>query len=207
MRYFDPGFSSAISSARGAGIQPAFFVWFTGKDRDSGAPVSMGVWSRARSTSISVPLPDGSNSALRTYIGGCGLSVSGLRNVADLTDNPVTVTMSQIADAAQYLIRGLDLRLARCEIHATSLRGSVLVSAPQLQWVGIVDEGPISTPAAGSDGGISLSVRSEILSMLSAINPAKSSDAHQKRRREGDEFSKYSSTVSARNIQWYQGDS
>lgn len=203
MRYFDTGFSQAMSLARGDGIKPVYFVWFTGKDRDSGAAVSMGLWSRSRDTSVSVQTPDGGSSALRSYIGGCGLEVSGLRYVADLTDNPVTVSISQIADAAQYLIRGLDLRLAHCEIHATSMRGGVLVSQPQLQWVGIVDEGPISTPAAGSDGGISLSVRSEILSMLSAINPAKSSDAHQKRRREGDQFCKYSSTVGSRKVQWY----
>lgn len=204
MRYFDSGFVAAMQAAREVGIAPLHFVWFTAKDRATGAPVSMGFWSGDYDLDFNVPLPDGSGTVTRTYTGGCGLSVSGLQYVGDLTDNPVTVELSQIADAAQHLIRGLDLRLAGCEIHATSLTGGALVSAPQIQWVGIVDDGPISTPSAGGDGGISLAVRSELMAMLTATNPAKSSDAHQKRRKAGDLFCKFASTIAARKVQWYK---
>ena len=204
MRYFDSGFTAAMQATREQGIAPVYFAWLTAKDRTTGAAAPMGFWSGDDDMTVNVPLPDGSGTATRTYLGGCGLSVDGLQYVGDLTDNPITVGLSQIADAAQELIRGRDLRLAGCEIHATSLTGAALVSAPQLQWVGIVDEGPISTPAAGSDGGISLSVRSELMAMLTATNPAKSSDAHQKRRRAGDLFCKYASTIAARKIQWYK---
>lgn len=50
-----------------------------------------------------------------------------------------------------------------------------------------------------------MSVRSELLTMLTAINPAKSSDAHQRRRNPVDEFCKYASTVHERFIQWRTG--
>ena len=204
MRYFDSGFTAAIAAVRDQGVAPVWFAWFTGRDRDTGAAVDMGFWSGDHDYALNVAMPDGSGAETRTYIGGCGLSVSGLYYTADLTDNAITVALSQIADAAQYLIRGLDLRLAQCEIHATSLTGAALVSAPQLQFVGIVDEGPISTPSVGSDGGISLSIRSEIMAMLTATNPAKSSNAHQKRRNPADLFCKFASTINSRKIQWYR---
>lgn len=205
MKTVDAGLLAALGAARTSGIAPVYFVWITGKDRDTGAASSMGFWSRTETISVTVPRPDGTT-ATRTYIGGCGLSVEGLTRTGGLEDNPVTVSMSQIADAAQQMARGLDPRLAYVEIHVTSMTGGALVSAPQLEWVGIVDEGPISTPSFGSDGAISFSVRSELMVMLTATNPAKSSDAHQKRRQAGDRFCEYASTISSRKIQWYTGE-
>ncbi|MCE8421539.1 hypothetical protein LZ190_23305, partial [Rhodovulum sulfidophilum] len=172
-------------------------------DRDTLEQVMLGLWSGDEDIQITVPLPEGGTQS-RTYIGGCGLSVSGLQYVGDLSDQPVTVTMSQIADAAQQLVRGYDVRMAECEIHATSMRGGVFVSAPQVMWVGIVDEGPISTPGVGGEGGISLTVRDELLVQLSAVNPATSSNAHQRGRNASDDFCKYASTVSSREVQWYK---
>ena len=50
---------------------------------------------------------------------------------------------------------------------------------------------------------IALTVRSELMAQLTAVNPAKSSDSHQKRRQTGDRFSEYARTVQARKVQWY----
>ncbi|AZV00347.1 hypothetical protein [Paracoccus sulfuroxidans] len=204
MRHFDSGFTAALQATRESGIAPVHFVWVVARDRETGAATPMGLWSGDYDLEVSVPLADGTGVVSRSYIGGCGLRVSGLKYVGDLTDSPVTVSLSQIADAAQYLVRGLDVRLAYCEIHATSMTGGSFVSAPQLQWVGIVDDGPISTPAAGGEGGVALSIRSELMAMLTATNPAKSSDAHQKRRRAGDRFSEYASTINSRKMDWYK---
>lgn len=152
MRYFHTGFTDEIQSARQDGIQPVYFVWLTGRNIDSGADESIGFWSRSEDRAVSVsPLTGGW--VTRTYIGGCGLTLSGLRYVADLTDNPVTVSLSQIADGAQHALRAIDMHMASCEIHASSLRGSRLVAPPERKWVGIVDDGSIGTPPAGSEGG------------------------------------------------------
>ncbi|MDS9468599.1 hypothetical protein RGQ15_13600 [Paracoccus sp. MBLB3053] len=206
MRFYDSGFATALTAARDAGIAPVWFVWLAGRDFDTGEEIEGGIWSGQDDLTVNVPLPDRSGSQTRTYIGGCGLSVTGISLHADWSDKPVTVSLSQIADGAQYLMRGVDLRLAPCEIHATSLTGGALVSPPQLEFAGIIDEGGIATPAPASEGAITMAVRSELLTMYSATNPAKSSDAHQKRRAAGDRFCEYAGTVSGRKVQWYKGD-
>lgn len=203
MKIFNPNLVASLQSAPDEGIKPVYFLWVLAKNRDTGAAQSMGLWSGDEDFATSVQAPDG-GTVSRTYLGGCNLSVEGIQYVADLTDNPITISMSQIADATQQLVRGYDVRLAYCEIHATTLTGGALTSPPQLQWVGIVDEAPIATPSVGGDGNISFSVRSEIMSMLTAINPAKSSDAHQKRRAAGDRFSEYASVIHSRRVQWFK---
>lgn len=204
MKTYDADFAASLTAARDGAIAPAYFVYIIATNRNTGADQPVGLWTGDEDISVSVALPDGTTET-RSYYGGCNLDLpNGIPYVADLTDNQVTVEMSQIADADQLLVRGHDVRLAYCEIHATTWTGGGLTSAPQLQWVGIVDEAPINTPAAGSDGSISLSIRSEIMSMLTATNPAKSSDAHQKRRKSGDKFCTYSGTVKSWNIQWFK---
>ena len=204
MRIYDTAFAASLTAAASEGLAPVWFAHFTAKNRETGAAVQMGLWSGDETISVAVETPEG-GSETRTYIGGCGMWVDGVQYVADLTDQPVNVTLSQIAPDAQQLIRGYDLRLAGCEIHATTRTGGALTSIPQLMWVGIVDEGPISTPAAGGEGGISLTVRSELMMQLMATNPAKSSDQHQRRRLAGDRFSEYAGTIGSRQVQWYRG--
>lgn len=203
MRTLDSAFLASLAAARDDGIAPVYFAWFKPRDRETGNTVTLGFWSGDEDISLSVPKPEGGTQT-RTYVGGCGLTVEGLQYVGDLSDQPVTVGLSQIAAGAQQLVRGYDVRLADCEIHATSMSGGAFVSAPQLMWVGIVDEGPISTPSAGGEGGIALTVRDELIAQLSAVNPAKSSHAHQISRQAGDLFCKYGSTVSSREVQWYK---
>lgn len=203
MKIFNPNFATSLQDARDGGIKPVYFLWVQAKNRTTGASETMGLWTGDEDILVNVQAPDGGTSS-RAYLGGCNLSVEGIQYVADLTDNPITINMSQIADATQQLVRGYDVRLAYCEVHATTLTGGALTSPPQLQWVGIVDDAPISTPSVGGDGSISFSVRSEIMSMLTATNPAKSSDAHQKRRAAGDRFSEYASIIHSRKVQWYR---
>lgn len=202
MKHIDLNFAASLAEARDGGIHPVRFVHVVAKRRDMGAEGIIGLWSGDDDITINVENPAG-GVIQRTYVGGCNLSVDGLQYVADLTDNPVTVTLSQIADATQQLVRGYDARQAYVEIHSTTMTGGSLTSVPQLDWVGVVDEAPIGTPSVGGDGSITLTVRSELMIQLTAINPAKSSDAHQKRRRAGDLFSKYAGIVEAIKVQWY----
>lgn len=203
MKTLEASFLSSLQAARDDGIAPAYFLWVEAKNRSTGAVEAMGLWSGDEDVTISVRTPTG-GLASRAYLGGCNLSVSGLQYVADLTDNPITASMSQIAPATQQMVRGTDVRLAYCEVHGTTWNGGALSSNPDLLWIGIVDDVQIGTPEAGGEGGIALTIRSEIMSQLTAINPAKSSDSHQKRRAPNDRFSEYSGTIKSRKVQWYE---
>ncbi len=203
MQIFNPNFISALRASRDAGIAPVYFFWLRARNRDTGAVETMGLWSGDEDISQQVESPEGGFTT-RSYLGGCNLRVDGIQYVADLTDNPVSVSLSQIADAAQQLVRGYDVRLAYCEIHATSWVGGAFASPPQLLWVGVVDDVSIATPDVGGEGQMGFSVRSEIMSQLTAINPAKSSDSHQKRRQAGDRFSEYSAVIKSRTVQGYK---
>lgn len=201
MRILEPSLVSSLQAARDEGIAPAYFVWVQGRDRTTGAAQSLGFWSGDDDVTINVQTPEGGLTS-KTYIGGCNLAIEGLQYVADLTDGSVTIGMSQISPGTQQLVRGYDVRLGYVEVHATTWNGGVLSSRPQLQWIGIVDDAQIATPAVGGDGAISLTVRSEIMSQLTEINPAKSSDTHQERRSSGDQFSRYSGMIRSRKIEW-----
>lgn len=203
MKTLEASFLSSLQAARDEGIAPVYFLWVEAKNRSTGAVEAMGLWSGDEDITINVRTPTGGLTS-RAYLGGCNLSVSGLQYVADLTDNPITASMSQIAPAAQQMVRGTDVRLAYCEVHGTTWNGGALSSNPDLLWVGIVDDVQIGTPEAGGEGAIALTIRSEIMSQLTAINPAKSSDSHQKRRDPDDRFSEYSGTIKSRKVQWYK---
>ena len=205
MNIYSPALAASFAAARDGSIAPVWFFWVVGRDRDTGADAPIGFWSGDEDITLTLAEADGTTVS-RTYIGGCDLDLpNGIPYVADLTDNPVTVTLSQIADAAQLMVRGYDGRLAYCEIHATTWTGGALTATPELQWVGIVDEASISTPTVGAEGGISLSIRSEVMSMMTVTNPAKSSSVQQQTRRAGDLFCKYSGTVKTWKLTWYEG--
>lgn len=203
MNIYDAAFAASLTAAQDGSIAPIYFLWVVARDRETGADAPIGLWSGDEDITITIEQPDGS-SVSRVYLGACNLEIDGIQYVADLTDNPVSASLSQLAPAAQLLVRGYDVRLAYCEIHATTWTGGALTSAPQLQWIGIVDEGPISTPGAGGEGGIALSIRSEIMTQLGQTSPAKSSDAHQRRRLSTDRFCEYSGIIGSRDVQWYR---
>lgn len=205
MQTLHPNFIASLQASRDEGIEPVYFFWVRGRNRSTGASEAIGLWSGDEDIMQAVEAPEG-GTVSRAYLGGCNLQAGEIAYVADLTDNPITVSMSQIADASQQLVRGYDVRLAYCEIHSTTKIGGAFSSQPQLQWIGIVDDVLIATPEVGGDGQMGLSVRSELMAQLTAINPAKSSDSHQKRRQAGDRFSEYSGAIKARSIQWYKAE-
>lgn len=121
MKTYDADFAASLTAARDGAIAPAYFVYIIATNRNTGADQPVGLWTGDEDISVSVALPDGTTET-RSYYGGCNLDLpNGIPYVADLTDNQVTVEMSQIADADQLLVRGHDVRLAYCEIHALSL--------------------------------------------------------------------------------------
>ncbi|MBB3452311.1 hypothetical protein FHT86_000567 [Rhizobium sp. BK313] len=205
MKNITSAFLAALTGARDTGLVPRRFVWITGKSFDTGDVASIGLWTGDDDIDISVISGITGVSEGRTYYGGLNLQLSPIARTADLTVQTVTITIGQIAPVAQQLLRGYDLRLAPVEIHDMTFDPVTRQpsSAPEISFLGIADGAPIKTPVVGQDGDIEISAISAAIAMLERNNPAKSSYEGQKRR-SGDEFGLYSSTVANWQIPWGQ---
>lgn len=201
MREYPAAFDAALQAAPQDGIAPVFFFHVEPIDKATGDPVSLSFWTGHDDVTVSIARPDG-GSILRTYLGGRGLKVGAITYVADLTDQQVSVSLSQIAPEAQQLVRQYSAQQAYCEIHATTMQRGVFAADPQQEWIGVVDKAPLRTPAVDGEGEITLSVRSELMWQLGRSNPTKSSHEHQRRRSATDDFCKLATTAALRKVQW-----
>ncbi|EGL64444.1 hypothetical protein AGRO_2653 [Agrobacterium sp. ATCC 31749] len=203
MKNVSAAYQAALLGARDGSLVPVTFVWFRAKNWATGLPEEIGLWTWDEDINVTVLSGTTGLPVTRTYYGAVNLEVSDIPYVSDLTVQTVTIGMSQIADAAQQLVRGYDLRLAKCEIHEMTydtLTGQ-LSSAPEIAFIGEVVGAPINTPSIGNSGSMDVSVISDAISMLTRTNPAKSSHEGQ-RRRDGDDWGINSSTISTWGIPW-----
>ncbi|MEZ2224388.1 hypothetical protein [Rhizobium sp. RCC_161_2] len=205
MKNITSAFFAALTGARDRGLVPRRFVWIKGKSFDTGVTNPIGLWTGDDDINITVVSGITGLPEVRTYYGGLNLQVSPIARTADLTIQTVTITIGQIAAVAQQLVRGYDLRLAPVEIHDMAFDTVTRQpsAAPEIAFLGITDGAPIKTPAVGQDGNVEISAISAAIAMLERTNPAKSSYEGQKRR-SGDEFGLYSSTVANWQIPWGQ---
>lgn len=195
----------ALQNVPDTGVIPRAFVWFTVKSRVDGAPVGIGVWTG--DDDITVTVANGFTGIIenRVYYGECNLVVGDVQLVTDLSIQTLNISMSQIADVAQQIARTYDPRLGKVEVHKAELDPLTRapIAAPEIDFLGEINGNPIETPRAGADGSIQYKVNSDAISMLAIVNPRKSSYEGQ-RRRNGDEFGKYASTVADWKIPWGQ---
>lgn len=206
MIYASEEIISALENAAENGLSERKLVYVHAYERGTGVPSAMGVWSGDEDLSISVNSGLTGGNELRAYYGGGTLiSVGNIVCGTDMTIRPLTITLSQIADVPQALLRTLNIRLARVEVHTLYLdptTGAMIGSL--LDFVGEVDKAPLSTPAVGEDGKLTITCVPDLMSMLSRINPRKSSYEDQKAHEPGDEWSLYASTASEWKLWWGQ---
>jgi hypothetical protein len=173
------------------------------KDRQTGASTPIGLWTGDDDVSATVISGATGQIETRTYFGmGNTLAVPDIPLVSDLTIQALAIEMSQLASATQQLVRGYDVRLAPIDIHQCLLDPETRRAIdPELVFIGEVDGSPIETPSAGGEGKIRLEVVSSAIRSLTRTNPRKRSYEAQKRR-EGDEFGRYSNSVAAWEVSW-----
>lgn len=193
---------TAVSEARDKGIDVRWSITIWPKDRETGVREEFGFWTGDDPITQQVVSGQDGTLVTRSFIGDVGLVVPSIPQTTDLTVQSFEITLSQIADAVQTVIRGYDTRLAPLEVHVWILGDSgAPVSPPEPEFVGIVDEASITTPASGGSGKASMMVLSEAMLMLTRKNPRKRSDEGQ-RRRSDDRFSRYSNASGLTQIYW-----
>ena len=205
MKNVSPSFVAALTGAREQGLVARSLVYVTARDRNTGVPVSAGFWTGGED--IDIDVIDGTTGAMvtRTYYGDVNLDVPEIPRVSDMTIQTVDIRFSQIAPAVQQLVRGWDARLAEVEVHQLLLDPATgqAAGAAEVAFLGVVDGQPIETPAAGGEGAITLSLISSAIAMLARTNPLKSSYEGQKRRQD-DQWGRYSGVVANWDIAWGQ---
>jgi hypothetical protein len=171
-------------------LMPRDFIWFVVRDRTTGLPVNDGYWSDIGNITASVIDPDTGGTISRSWFGaGSLISISDIPLVSNITVQNITVTLSQVADRVNQLVRGYDCKQGRVEIYrglfdpATRL----MVAPATPRFVGTIDAAPIRTPAEGADGDVQLTCTSNTVE-LTRSNPDTRSDASQRLRSATDDF-------------------
>ena len=171
-------------------LMPRDFIWFVVRDRSSGLGVTDGYWSDIGSITASIVDPDTGGIVSRSWAGaGSLISISDIPLVSNLTVQNITVTLSQVADRVNNLVRTYDCKQGRVEIYRGLFDPNTrqMVAPAEPRFVGTIDEAPIKTPAEGEGGDVQLTCTSNTAE-LTRSNPDTRSDASQKRRLAGDDF-------------------
>lgn len=166
------------------------FIWFVVRDMTSGDPVTDGYWSDIGDISADIIDPDTGGTETRTFVGaGSLISISDIPLVSNLTVQNITVTLSQVADRVNELVRGYDCKQGRVEIYRGLFDPLTrqMVAPAEPRFVGFIDEAPITTPKEGDSGDVTLTCTSNT-SELTRFNTDTRSDASQQLRSAGDDF-------------------
>lgn len=166
------------------------FIWFVVRSRVDGSPVTDSYWSDLGQITADVVDPDTGGTVSRTFFGADGLiSISDIALVSTLTVQNVTVTLSQVSDRINDLVRTYDCKQGQVQI----FRGLFdpltreMVGPAFPRFVGFIDEAPIRTPKEGDTGDVTLTCTSHTQEMTRANSDTRS-DTSQRLRSATDNF-------------------
>lgn len=185
MRTFDTATSAYLLNRRD--VVARVLVWITARDRETNAPVSIGLWT---GLDVQTMVVEGET---RTYYGaGEALSIDPIKRAVGMDVQMQTIRISALKPAAQLAIRGYEPRLGTVQIHRAFFdpASRVLAATPILEWEGVIQEAPISTPAAGGEASCTIRAAGQARK-LSMATPFARSDQSRRRVVPGDEFFKY----------------
>ena len=182
------------------------FIWFTARNRATGAPFSYGFWSDVGNVNAPILNPNTGLAETRNFEGsGTLIQISDIPLVANLTVQTITVNMNQISEGVQNIVRGYDLKQGGVEVYRGlfSPVSRQIVSPAINRFIGYVDQIEIKTPKEGEEGSISLTCASHSHE-FTRYNPSTRSHEDQKMRDPNDDFFVDTSTVGEWEHFWGQ---
>jgi hypothetical protein len=182
------------------------FIWFTARNRATGAPFSYGFWSDVGNVNAPILNPNTGLAETRNFEGsGTLIKISDIPLVANLTVQTITVNMNQISEGVQNIVRGYDLKQGGVEVYRGlfSPVSRQIVSPAINRFIGYVDQIEIKTPKEGEEGSISLTCASHSHE-FTRYNPSTRSHEDQKMRDANDDFFVDTSTVGEWEHFWGQ---
>ncbi|MCV9910025.1 hypothetical protein OIV19_20710 [Brucella sp. HL-2] len=124
------------------------FIWFTARNRATGAPFSYGFWSDVGNVNAPILNPNTGLAETRNFEGsGTLIQISDIPLVANLTVQTITVNMNQISEGVQNIVRGYDLKQGGVEVYRGlfSPVSRQIVSPAINRFIGYVDQIEIKT--------------------------------------------------------------
>lgn len=180
------------------------FLWFEVRDRSTGMPVTDGYWSDVGTIDAQVIDPNTGGSVIRQWFGsGTLIKISDVPLVSNLTVQNVSITLSQVADRVNNLVRTYDCKQGRVEIFRGLFDPATraLVAPAPPRFVGFIDKIEIDTGAEGKDGGVVITCTSHTQEMTRSNSDTRS-DASQRLRLSTDDFYADTAVVGSWQLFW-----
>lgn len=191
-----PAAVASYLSARPDAVRVHTLVWITAKNRTTGLPESLGLWTGFDHQQIDV-------GGLRDYYGaGNILGLDRITYGSGLDVRMHTITLAAISPEVEQAVRGYDARLAPVEVHGLLIDPvqNAIVGAPWLALRGWVDEVEIRTPAVDGEGGIDLRIASASRALTRTLSLKRGDASHQQRG--GDRFRRYAEISGTVAVAW-----
>jgi len=201
MRALSPENQAALSERR---LVARDFLWIKARTFDTGELFSYGFWSDVGNVAAPVLDPDTNSDVVRNFEGaGTLIEVSDIPLVSNISVRNATITLSQINEVVESVVRGYDLKQAGVEIYRGLFSPETrnLVAPAFCRFVGFVDDIEITTPEEGEAGSIVLTCASHTQEMTRS-NPDTRSNDSQKRRSASDNFYQDTTTVGEWEFFW-----
>ena len=202
MRGYSASTIAALESGR---LSERRAVWFTVKDRSTGADFSEGYWFGTYARELTVFDVDGTPVTRTYYASGSLIELDPLPRTARLQVKRPTLRMSHVNDRIVDLVREYDPRQAEVLISRVLLSDTgAQVDTALAEFIGRVNTIRINEPKAGEPG----SIEAELVSSLQEINrkfSATRSSADQKTRNSGDAFFNDNETAAESDLPWGRG--
>lgn len=196
MRQFDSA-QAAYRAAR-SGVEARHLVWVTARNRTTGEPETMGLWTGDDVREITVA------GSPRTYFGaGAVIEIEPIRAAVGLDVRMQQVTLSPLTAEVEQLIRGYDTRLAPVEIHEAVFdpASGALVGQPFRIFKGWMNELQLPTPAEGQQTAATATLASAARALTRTV-PAFRSDAAMRLRDPADRFREYTDIAGEIGVWW-----
>jgi hypothetical protein len=196
---------TALGLGRTKGLVIRDFVTIRAKDRTTGDIEELCLWNGFVPITAPVTKPsDGSSDSRVFQAAGTLLSVQSIPAGMQTEVRTIRVRLSKLSPVALNIIRTYDAKMAPIEIHRGlfDTESHQLVDPALCRFDGYINNAPIKTPKAGSEGYIEVECvsRSRILTRTSGMLFS----METLKRRSSDLFGKYLDVSGAWRIWWGQ---
>lgn len=184
---------------RRRGVTARALIWFTGRNRATGLPESLGLWTGDDAQVFQVGLE------ARTYYGPAVIEASAVRAQIGLNVPAMRLVLASLAAEVQTLLQAYDPRGAAVEVHAVlfDLATGAQIAAPMLRFRGRLDELVFTDGAVAEDGVALCSAEMTIVPQVDRLTvplPAFRSDADQRGIFPGDAFFAHVATAAVAEV-------